>query len=92
VPVTTQIPHDQVIARTALGGALLAKPGGNTAIVMFAGNAQDALNLFETQASVAPPALQPHLGDILFRLDDVVVLWATGPSTAQGTLLGDCLR
>lgn len=92
VRVTTSLPANQLIASTALGGALLAVVKGNSAIVMLAGGEQEALNLYYAQADVAPPRLKPRLGDILFRQGDVVVLWAVGPTTDQATPLADCLK
>jgi hypothetical protein len=92
VPVSTRIPAEQFIARSALGGSLIARPNGNTVILMFAGSPSRAVSLYQEQAGVAPPRLKSQLPSILQQTNDVVVLWAVGPTQQQAALIGNCLR
>jgi hypothetical protein len=83
-----------LVAAAAANGGLRATPkdGGNTLIMAFAENGKDAVEVERRIRHVAPPALRPHLGDVMTAKRNAVLLWTVSPTAAQQQAALDCLR
>ena len=89
---STTLPANEVVASTALGGALLVQLPGNTLVLMFAGSSTDARNLYLAQKSFTPPAYRKLIDTLLFDQGDVVSKWTIGPTGPQLATLAACLK
>jgi hypothetical protein len=92
--VSTKEEDVQLVAATAANGGLTATPkgGGNTLTMAFAEDGKDAADVERAIRRVAPPALKPHLGDVMSAKRNAVLLWTVSPSAEQQQTVLDCLR
>jgi hypothetical protein len=93
--VTTDPTQVGFIAAFADDGGLRAtSPEHNILTVAFAADAQSSStsSLEDAFRSHAPKSLRPHMGDIMFVNRNAVLVWTTGPSSADSDTVNRCLR
>jgi hypothetical protein len=91
--VSTSDANVPLVASTAANGGLRATPkaGGNTLIVAFGADGNDAARVRRSFRRVAPSSLRPHLADVMSSQGNAVLLWTITPAPElEQTALG-CL-
>jgi hypothetical protein len=78
-----------VVASTALGGALRARFPDNEVIVAFGGSLEDAEQTERAYRRFAPKRLR--IQDVLHRNANAVLLWGTSPSRHDEAAVRRCL-
>jgi hypothetical protein len=92
VDVTTRPSEVGVIASFAANGGLRAKsPNGNVATVAFTRDSTTVTSTEEAFRLHAPPALRPHINDVM-RVDrNAVIVWTTTPADDDEQAVEGCL-
>ena len=75
----------------ANGGIHATAPSGNTVTIAFT---EDADHVEQTEKAFrlhAPPALRPHMSDVLRVSRNAVIVWTTAPSTEDEQTVEGCL-
>ena len=77
------------VASTALGGAVVAHPGGNRVVLAFGDTPADAARTVRAYRTFAGRRIP--LQDLLFQERNTVLLWEEPPTPEQARTIGDCL-
>jgi hypothetical protein len=77
------------VASTALGGAVVAHPGGNRVVLAFGDSPADAARTVRAYRTFAGRRIP--LQDLLFQERNTVLLWEEPPTPEQAQVIGDCL-
>jgi hypothetical protein len=77
------------VASTALGGALIARPGGNRVVLAFGDSPTDAVRTVKAYRTFAGRKIP--LQDLLFQERNTVLLWEEPPTPQQAAAIRDCL-
>jgi hypothetical protein len=80
------------VATTATGGAFVARLRDNWVTIAFGLRATDAEALGLAYERFAFPNVRRHIGDVLVRYDNAVLLWHSRPSAADLALVTGCLQ
>jgi hypothetical protein len=87
VPVSTD--GLDFVASTALGGALVARPGDNRVVVAFGDSPAGASRIVRAYRQFAGKRIP--LRDLLFQEKNAVLLWEEPPTEEQAKTVRDCL-
>ena len=74
------------------GGVKATSPNGNVVTLAFTANDTDAVQSTEKAFRLhAPPALRPHISDVMRTNRNVVMVWTTTPVADDETKVNGCL-
>ena len=77
------------VASTALGGAVVAHPGGNRVVLAFGDTPASAARTVRAYRTFAGRRIP--LQDLLFQERNTVLLWEEPPTPEQAKTIRDCL-
>lgn len=89
--VRTDTRRIDLIASTALAGALHAAFPGNEVTVSFGDSLEDAEQTERAYLRFAPVRLRPRLDHVLKRSRNAVMRWGVAPSAEDETAIRSCL-
>jgi hypothetical protein len=92
--VTSNASQIGLIAAFAENGGIKATAAdGNTVTIAFAADDGDSLDSTEKAFKThAPPALRPHISDVLRTNRNAVMVWTTTPSSDDDGAVQGCLK
>jgi hypothetical protein len=75
----------------ANGGLVATSPGGNAVTIAFTDNADSVASTEDAFKLHAPPALRPHITDVMRVQRNAVIVWTTTPSDGDESTVEGCL-
>ena len=91
--VTTKLTEVGFIAGFADHGGLKAtSPAGNTVTIAFTASPDAVASTEQAFRTHAPPAVRPHIADIMSANRNAVLVWTTTPSAADLDTANRCLE
>jgi hypothetical protein len=78
-------------AFAANGGLRATSPNGNTVTIAFAEDEAEVPSTEQAFRVHAPPALRPHISDVMRSSRNAVLVWTTTPSSDDESTVEGCL-
>jgi hypothetical protein len=75
----------------ANGGIVATAPSGNVVTIAFTDGPDAVASTQRAFRLHAPPALRPHIGDVMRVQRNAVIVWTTTPSDADESPVDGCL-
>jgi hypothetical protein len=76
----------------ANGGLVATSASGNRVTVAFTDNADSVASTERAFRLHAPPALRPHMADVMRVQRNAVIVWTTTPSSDDESAVEGCLK
>lgn len=76
----------------ANGGIIATSPAGNAVTIAFTDSPDSVASTESAFKRHAPPALRPHIGDVMRAQRNAVIVWTTTPSGDDESTVEGCLH
>jgi len=73
------------------GGLKATSPAGNTLTIAFTADPDSVRSTEDAFRNHAPPAVRPHLSDIMQASRNAVILWTVTPKGSESDTVAHCL-